>query len=708
MVGVPDTKVTLPLLRQDLRLMKTSADEEGAPRWLLFDGMSNKYFAISREAFVLVNQWQPEMDVEQFVATLEAKGYEYTPDDVTAFIEFLINNHLVMARSTELSTRIYQQQETRKAGFWRWLIHNYLFIRIPLFRPDSWLNQWAPRLHWLASPILQWLILLLGVLGGVLVLRQWDAFQSTFLHFFSLEGVLFYAVTLALVKSAHELGHAFVAKWHGCRVASMGVAFLVLFPVLYTDTTDAWRLPSRYKRLRIVTAGVRVEICLALLATFFWNFLPDGPLRSAAFFVATTSWVTSLLINISPFLRFDGYYAFSDWLGIENLQSRSFALGRWSLRKILFGLEDPLPEPLPRSRCRTMIIYAWCTWVYRFFLFLGIALVVYHLFFKLLGIVLFVVEILWFILIPMMKETKVWLLRRRDFKATPVRVFTLLILGGLMVWAVLPLPARIHLPAVLKANQYTEHFSPIPARIEERLVNVGDRVESGQVLLKLSSDELDYQQLRLEEELRLVNLRMLRNASSLIEKSSRAILEQQAEQIGKQLAGITARQTQLDIRATHAGVVSEISLSSLGSWVGIREVLVSVVDYSSYEMEAYLSETDLEWVGFDQTGVFISNRGEREPIPVTLTGIDMAALSRVNYEEMASLYGGSIAVRKTRNDQLIPEQSFYSVRLSIHQEAASGSIQRIPGVVVLDAKPRSLMWFNIQRVLALMIRESGF
>src|SRR5690606_11708462 len=124
----------------------------------------------------------------------------------------------------------------------------------------------------------------------------------------SLEGFLLYGLTLVLVKSAHELGHALVSQRLGCRVASMGVAFLVMFPVLYTDTTDAWKLQSRRDRLRIVTAGVRTELYLALIATFLWGVLPDGSLRSAAFFIATTSWVTSVLVNISPFMRFDGYY----------------------------------------------------------------------------------------------------------------------------------------------------------------------------------------------------------------------------------------------------------------------------------------------------------------------------------------------------------------------------------------------------------------
>ena len=74
-------------------------------------------------------------------------------------------------------------------------------------------------------------------------------------------------------------------------------------------------------------------------------------------------------------MRFDGYYAFSDAIGVENLQQRAFALGRWQLRRTLFGLDDPVPEPLPRHRARLLIGYAWGTWIYRFFLFLGIALV---------------------------------------------------------------------------------------------------------------------------------------------------------------------------------------------------------------------------------------------------------------------------------------------------------------------------------------------
>ena len=102
----------------------------------------------------------------------------------------------------------------------------------------------------------------------------------------------------------------------------------------------------------------------------------------------------TLLVNANPLMRFDGYFILSDWLDEPNLQDRSFALARWKLREWLFGLGDAPPERLPPRRTRLMIAYALCCWVYRFSLFMGIAFLVYHFAFKLLGIFLMLVDLL--------------------------------------------------------------------------------------------------------------------------------------------------------------------------------------------------------------------------------------------------------------------------------------------------------------------------
>jgi putative peptide zinc metalloprotease protein len=79
--------------------------------------------------------------------------------------------------------------------------------------------------------------------------------------------MLITALMLSLSKVIHELGHAFTAKHFGCRVPTMGIAFMMGAPMLWTDVTDAWRLPNRLHRLSIDAAGMIAELTLAVFAT---------------------------------------------------------------------------------------------------------------------------------------------------------------------------------------------------------------------------------------------------------------------------------------------------------------------------------------------------------------------------------------------------------------------------------------------------------
>lgn len=699
----------LPALRQDLRLLPGAPDESGAPRWLLFDALRNRYFTLSAEALYLVRHWQAGLAAARFLSQLQARGHDYQPEELTAFIDFMVANHLVESRSVDDTERLYRHYSARLLGFWRWLIHHYLFIRLPLFRPDPWLARWTPRLGWLFAPATHYLLLGLGGIGLILAIRQWDTFWSTFLHFFTLEGLALYGVTLAVVKSAHELGHAFAAKRLGCRVASMGVALLVMFPVLYTDTTDAWRLRSRAARLRIVTAGVRTELYLALLATFLWNLLPDGPLRSAAFFVATTSWVTSVLVNISPFLRFDGYYAFSDWLGMENLQSRAFAFGRWRLRHLLLGLNEPLPEPQPRGRVRLLVAYAWATWVYRFFLFLGIALLVYHLFFKVLGIALFVVEILWFIVLPIWREIGMWWKKRAGCSLSASRLLGWGLAVGILLLGLVPLPVSVPVPAILQAQNEQTLFAAEPAVIAEVSVRQGDSVRAGQPLLRLVSEQLDFELRQVEEELRLAQQLLDRSGSSSTEKGKLAVFKRQRQRLQEQRSGLLARQARLTIRAPFDGRITQMAQWHPGVWVGADTALLAVTDTTRLQLKGYLDERYLHLIGPGSKGVFVADRPGVNALPVEVNEVDIGAIFSLPEGELSSEYGGPIAVRRVEEGRLVPEQGRYRISMTLTGAGdEAGRNTRLPGLVRLEGERRSWLWQQGRRVMAVLIRESGF
>ena len=364
-----EQKVILPKIRDDLKLLETSVAEDGSKRWLLFDPIQNKYFNIGIDAFDLISNWQSDIELEEFIKILEQKDYEIDTESLQTFVDFLINNNLIVCEDLKYTNRMKNIQKQSKQNIFKWLIHNYLFIRIPLVKPDYWLEKNKKKVDFLYSNLWQNIVLFLGFIGIIFVLRDWENFISTFMYLFSKEGFFYYFLSLVFVKSLHELGHAFTAKRLGCKVPTMGVAFLVLFPVLYTDTTNAWKLKSKYQRLRIVVAGMKVELYLALIATFLWSFIPDGIFRSILFIIATTSWISSLLINFSPFLRFDGYYALSDITDSKNLQPRSFSMARWFIRKNFLGLEEQKPEILSKQKETFFITYAILTWIYRFFLF---------------------------------------------------------------------------------------------------------------------------------------------------------------------------------------------------------------------------------------------------------------------------------------------------------------------------------------------------
>ena len=195
------------------------------------------------------------------------------------------------------------QVEAARPQWLMWLVHHYLFFQIPLVRPDRFLRATLPFVDWLFSKSIAWIIALIGLAGVYLVSRQWDTFTATVLHFFTPRGLALYALSLAVVKMFHELGHAYTATRYGCRVPTMGIAMVVMVPMLYSDTSDAWKLTSRHQRAAIGAAGMVVECALAALAIFAWNFLDDGVARSLVFIVATTSLMVGAGINLSPFMR---------------------------------------------------------------------------------------------------------------------------------------------------------------------------------------------------------------------------------------------------------------------------------------------------------------------------------------------------------------------------------------------------------------------
>lgn len=701
--------MTLPPLREELDLMPGPNLADGQPSWTLHDPVRNLFFRIDWLTLEILTRWP--MNDARLIAddVCEYTTLAIGPEDVQEVVKFAVQHQLVQAVANDASRKMTEQLTRIQGSPMKWLLHHYLFFRVPLIRPDAWLTRWVGVARWFGSAPFAWLTLL-ALLGGLSqVVRHWDVFSASLVDTFNLEGLLAYGVALFCVKFLHELGHAFTAKHFGCRVPAMGVAFLVMWPVAYTDTNETWRLTNRFQRLRVASAGILTELVIAAWATLAWALLPEGGIKSAAFVLATTSWVATLAINASPFMRFDGYFILMDALDMPNLHGRSFAMARWKLREWLFGLGDAPPEHFAPGVARAMIAFAWATWLYRLVLFLGIALLVYFFFFKLLGIVLFAVEIAWFILWPIRSELRVWRElwprireRKRGRQAAWLALLVTMVLA-------LPWPGRIGASAVLRPQESWPVFAPAGARIEALPFGHGDLVQAGQPLVELFVPDLATREKALKARLEQQRWQAVMSGFDEDMRKRWKVTEQNLATTSAELLGVKAERHQFAPTAPFAGHFWMVDPDlSPGQWVSKRETLAILVRQdTTWRVETWMDEDDVQRVKVGQKAFFTNDSGTGERLHLTVSAIDKDAARLLPRHELAGILGGHILTRE-KNGQLVPERAIYRVVLEVKDMPQSLRPHAWRGLLTVHAEWSSPTARYTRQVLAVLVREFGF
>ena len=705
----PVSEVALPPLREELRLLPAAPNPDGSPAWMVQDPVNNRFFRIGWVDFELLLRWArgtPSSIVEEVNAETTLQVDEQEVQDL---VRFLDHHCLLQPRSEQAVELLRQRAAALNRGPWKWLLHHYLFIRIPLVRPQLWLARLASALDWLFSARAAVAITLLTVLGIFLAARQWETFASTFLDHLTWSGIVGYAIALSCAKILHEMGHALTATRLGVRVAHMGLALVVMFPMLYTDTSESWKLKNPRQRLAIASAGIVTELALAGMATLAWSLSPDGAFRSAMFFLATTSWVLTLAINASPFMRFDGYFILTDILDTPNLHERAGALARVWLRRVLLGFDEPWPERLPGRRNGLLIAFALFTWLYRLVVFLGIALLVYHFFIKLLGIFLLAVEIGWFIVRPVWSEVGVWAKRRGEIKAGRKKIAWLL-LGVLGLTLLLPWQTHVQGAGWIHPELQYPVYSPLSGRLVA--LPTPGKVAQGQELFVVESPDLRLAADRASG-LAQARARELVGLAGLPEgEQRRTSVQSQRDQYLAEAQLYEEEQSRMKLTAPFGGVLYDLDPQlATGVWVNPRQLLATVVDPTQWVVDAYIAEADIARVrpgdkarvqAGPQSISFLSGR---------VTEVDAARTTVLPHSILDAQAGGPIlTLSATKNSERhvenAPRDAIYRVRIALDQPLASGQMQ--VGKVVISAQARAWLPSALERIASVLLRESGF
>jgi len=712
MVIIKKASPILASFREDLLVFTGPFEPDGAPTYSLYDPLKGQYYQITWGQALVMRVFKPGMTLEALVNEVNNRSSLRVSeqDIINIFNEAYSLNLLDIHKGSEEIEKIKRE---RKIGWAWWLLTHYLYIRIPLVNPDNFLQATLPYVRPLISKKALFVYVFLIFFGLFNIVLNFDRYIHTFTYFFNIQGLIAYALAIIFVKILHELGHAYTAKYYNVHVPTLGVAFLVLWPVLYTNVTDAWKLKKRRERFAISAAGVIVELFIAGLATIGWALTDPGMLNSVFFIISSVTWVTTLFLNLNPAMRFDGYYLLTDLLGIDNLQPRSFAVARWKLREWFLGLNAPCPEDdLPPKTVKMMVVYSIYTWIYRLVLYTSIAIFVYFLFTKVLGIILFIVEVAVFIVAPFGSEIK-QLFRQRDyFKINYRLILTVIFLSLIVLWFILPLPRDYYFSGITAAEVKQDIYVPESSYISKVYVHRGQEVKKDQILVELTSKKLEKAKEATEAEIKMLSKEI--EVLGLTEENLKYLTTKEAELTRKmsELDILNEKLNKLTVRADIDGVLFEWEDTIRPDlYISKGSILGKIAQLNKMMVITYVPENRIECIekGADVTFKLLN---PIERFKGKIREVYSAPAAFLHYPVLASIYSGSLPVTAekkpaTSDRKLKLNGTFYEVEVAVDPDNYPLRFGK-SGEVEVQGPPESKLWVLIQKLKGVFWKESGF
>lgn len=694
----------LPPLRQELRLEPAGASLEGSPRWRLYDPLQHRFFLIGEADVALLSLWSCGT-IGALRTALRARRDRLDEDVLDGLLRFLGNHHLLLAGGPQAYQRLAEQTERLRGHGLRGWLNRLMAFRMPLWSPHGLIERCLPLMRAIGHRgiVTAWAIL--TVLGLYLTSRQWDQFVGTFSDFFSVQGLFAYGCALIVLKVLHELGHAYMAVIRGCRVGAMGISIFMGIPMLYTELGDVARLNDGRQRMWIAAGGVMAETFVAGLATLAWAVFPEGTVRSVAFVIATTSWLTSLLINLNPLSRFDGYYFLSDALKLENLQPRALAYNQWLLGRVLLGPVEAPPEPVSRGRAAFFLAYGTLVWAYQIVLSCSIAWFAYRALFKTAGVLLLGYALWQYVGLRIVRVVQHgWSLRQG---VTPRRRLGLgLSLLALLGLFLLPLDRHVSVPAMLGWQYETPIQAPENARIEDILVQPDTYVRKGQLLMRFYSPELESKQATARSNLTIARERLDRIGGDAKDRAETIVLRQQLAQARADLDGLAARAAMLQWRAPDDGLLVDMPVNlQTGQWVRPNAILGRLLHGRQRDAFGFVSEKDLGRLDVGAQGVFLADEPSLPRYPVALTAVEYSASEFITPDSLASRYSGPIATQANDDGKSVPVVAQHRVNFRVDGPPGEGLPQSIRGEIQLSATAQSLAVQTLTRIWQLLVAE---
>ena len=661
---------------------------------VLHDPFNNQFFRLRPAAYEFVSRLRSTKIVEEVWKECLAKFPDDAPgqEDVIQLLTQLYFANLLYFESDIDSSSLFERYKKRKRQEVRSRLMSIMFLRIPLWDPDAFLNKIKPLIYIVVSlaGALIWLVAVGW--AGKLTVEHFSVLTAKAQGILAPQNIFWLYIALVVLKALHEMGHVMVCKRFEGEVHTMGVMLLIFTPLPYMDATSSWTFRRRWKRVLVGAAGILTEIFVAALAMLAWVHSGPGMWHELAYNLVIIASISTVIFNANPLLRFDGYYILSDLLDIPNLHQRSKDFLRFLLEKFVFGVKD-LPCPTEsKKEGFWLTFFGILSSLYRILVFTGIVLFIADKLFIVGLILAFICFISW-ILVPLFKFLQYLLfspgLSKNRTRAVggSAAVFLLLIAGI----GYYPLASHFRAPGVVQSADHYRVLSEASGYVQRVITEQGKMVHKGDVLIEMTNPQLQIKRKELlarKKEILAVQTQARKSATADL-----APIAKQLEAIEAKLEKNQERRELLTVHARQDGVWIAPKLNELkGMWVTRGRKLGDILALDKFEFLAVVSQTkasDLFGDEIQKAGVKI--RGEVEKT------LDVQNLEFIPYEQRrlpsAALgwqAGGEVRTSLRDKQGLKTAEPFFLIPCRLNHHPVVACLHRPYGVMRLALPDKPL------------------
>jgi putative peptide zinc metalloprotease protein len=671
----------------------------GEPWYVLHERAHAGYFRVNPDTYQFLARIRVDTTLNDIWRAAITEAPEETPGQEAVFelISALYRANLIYVEGDVDEGKILERFVRRKKKSLVARMSELLFMRIPMLDPDPWLRKHSHGLEKLLSRYALWPAAALVLWAVVEFIQAGSQTLSQARNILQLNNLLLLYVAVFASHFLHELAHAAVCKHYGGEVRTMGIMLLLLTPLPYVDLSSSWTFRNRYQRALVDSAGMLMDLLVGAVATLVWAYTPPGLVNELAYNLMFSTVVYTILFNINPLMRFDGYYILSDLLQIPNLHEQSRqAFRRWWHQRVL-GIA-PLDEVSGSQTERFgLTVFFLGSNAYRLMVMLGIVLFVADQYFGVGLLVAFALVMTSFVMplkqlleplrSPLFRFQQKRLLQRSAIVGVVLLVFV----------AAVPMPDSRVLEGVVEAKTNTPIFTESGGVVRRVLVRSGQWVELGDLLVELENPELDAELKAFQAQRAQAQAQ---EAKSLTESSvDLAPVRERLKSIDAATRSLEIQRAALTQRAPHPGIWVETDTTyRQGDWLARGAEMGRVVDDRTHVFLGVIrQETAIALVDMQLQGSRVRIEGERDVIHETQSvRLVPHSQSTLPSAALSPGAGGAVAVKTTDSSGTQAVEPFFLLRAELQGEIdqTSNAVVRHgrAGWIKIRLTPRPLAW----------------